>query len=233
EDILPFACAVEMIHTYSLIHDDLPAMDNDDYRRGRLTNHKVYGEAIAILAGDALLNLAFETMINHIARKTSNILSGVKAMQVISDASGAAGMIGGQVVDLENEDKEISGDLLRYMHSRKTGALIKAPVMAAAIVCNANPEQMEYLKVFSEKIGLSFQIKDDILDIEGDFDTLGKSIGSDIANNKSTFVSLYGLNESKALLRSTTQEGINAIESFGEKAEFLKELAEYLINRSH
>lgn len=232
EDVLPFACAIEMIHTYSLIHDDLPSMDNDDYRRGRLTSHKVFGEALAILAGDALLNLAFETMLDHLG-SLKDIRAGINAAGFISKASGTTGMIGGQVVDMENEGGNIPSDLLYYMHACKTGALIKAPVICAGILCGAGREQMDSLNAFSEKIGLSFQIKDDILDIEGDFDDLGKKTGSDIANNKTTFVSLYGLQNSKELLDKMISEGIEALNCFGEKALFLKEIAGYIASRKN
>lgn len=233
EGILPFACAIEMIHTYSLIHDDLPAMDNDDYRRGRLTNHKVFGEAKAILAGDALLNLAFETMLNHTVSNTQNILSKTKAMAFIAKASGVSGMIGGQVIDIESEGKDISAELLEYMHKCKTGALIKAPVMAAALVCNANAENIKNLELYAERIGLAFQIKDDILDVEGNTEVLGKKTGSDEANHKATFVTVYGLEGSKQMLEKITNEAIECISKFGDRAEFLVELAKYLIIREN
>ena len=166
EDVVPYACAIEMIHTYSLIHDDLPAMDNDDYRRGRLTNHKVYGEAIAILAGDGLLNLAFETMLMHAENYGSDLKRHVQAMKIIANASGVSGMIGGQVVDIEAEGRDISTELLEYLHRHKTGALIKAPVIAAAVLCGADETSVKCLESYAEKIGLAFQIKDDILDVE-------------------------------------------------------------------
>lgn len=233
EDVIPFACAIEMIHTYSLIHDDLPAMDNDDYRRGRLTNHKVYGDAIAVLAGDALLNHAFEVMLNDTIVEDANILAKTKAMSIIANAAGPSGMIGGQVVDLESEGKEISKNLLEYMHNCKTGTMLKAPIMSAAVLCGANQEEMEHLEGYAEKIGLAFQIKDDILDIEGNLATMGKKSGSDIANKKSTFVTLYGMGKSKAMLNKITAEAIEYIEYFGEKSEFLKELALYIINRKN
>lgn len=233
EDILPFACALEMIHTYSLIHDDLPAMDNDDYRRGRLTNHKVFGEAMAILAGDALLNLSFEIMLNHVARSTDNVLNKVKAMAAIAEASGTAGMIGGQVVDLESEGKEIPEETLRYMHRCKTGALIKAPVKAAAIICSVDQHNLDSLERFAEDIGLGFQIKDDILDVEGDSKLLGKKTGSDEKNKKSTFISIYGMEESKRMLQEITGQAVRHLDRFGERAGFLKALAEYLLNRDH
>lgn len=231
--VMPFACAVEMIHTYSLIHDDLPSMDNDEYRRGKLTNHMVYGEAMAILAGDALLNLAFETMLKAAVSNTKALEENVKAMKIIASSSGAEGMIGGQVIDLESEGKSISSDLLERMHKRKTGALIKAPVIASAILCGANEKEQEYLELFSDKLGLAFQVKDDILDVEGNSDKLGKKIGSDEANQKSTFVSIYGIDKAKSMLDNLTEDAIGSLKYFGEKAGFLTRLANYLLIREN
>ena len=231
EEVLPFACAIEMIHTYSLIHDDLPAMDNDDYRRGKLTNHKMYGESLAILAGDGLLNMAFEVMLESTSNKPNNLENKIKAMAYIAKSSGVRGMIGGQVIDTESENKEVSIETLEYMHRCKTGALIKAPVVSAAIICNASSEDLQNLKIFAEGIGLAFQIKDDILDVEGSTEKLGKKVGSDASNKKTTYVSLYGLEKSKQMLKETSEEAIRSIEKFGTKAVFLKELAEYLIIR--
>ncbi len=232
KEVMPYACAIEMIHTYSLIHDDLPSMDNDDYRRGKLTNHKVFGEAIAVLAGDALLNFAFETMLKYTLESSFNMLAKVKAMETIANSSGTSGMIGGQVVDLESEGNVIQKDTLLYMHKCKTGAIIKASVISAAIVCGANPHELNCLDNFSEKIGLAFQIKDDILDVEGSADIMGKNSGSDVSNEKSTFVTLYGLQESKRMLDEVTESAICYIEKFGEKAEFLKNLAVYIGKRA-
>lgn len=230
-DVLPFACAIEMIHTYSLIHDDLPAMDNDDYRRGRLTNHKVYGEAMAVLAGDALLNKAFEIILNYSSLNDKNMLNKVKAAAVIAKAAGTSGMIGGQVVDLESEGKEIALETLEYMHKCKTGALIKAPVVSAAILCNAGGNELSMLEGYAGKIGLAFQIKDDILDVEGSLKVMGKKSGSDAAKKKSTYVTLYGLEDAKNLLRQVTEEALGFLEVFGERAYFLKFLANYLVTR--
>ena len=232
-EVLPFACAVEMIHTYSLIHDDLPAMDNDDYRRGRLTNHKVYGEARAILAGDALLNRAFEVMTEAALSEGQNVYTKVKAMDIIVTASGTSGMIGGQIVDLESEGRQIPVELLQYMHRCKTGALISAPILAAAAINNADPEEYDCLKTYSEKIGLAFQIKDDILDIEGDSSQMGKKTGSDEANHKSTYITLYGADKSKAMLKALIEEAVKCLERFGNKADFLKELALYIMKREN
>lgn len=230
-EVLPFACALEMIHTYSLIHDDLPAMDNDDYRRGRLTNHKVYGEATAILAGDALLNFAFEVMADAALKDTGKMQKRLKALKIIAEAAGTRGMIGGQVVDLESEGKVISGELLKYMHSCKTGALIKASVMSSAILCDASDEEMSLLCDYASNIGIAFQIKDDILDVEGNPEIMGKKVGSDASNKKSTYVTLYGIDESKKMLESITNQAIENLRMFGEKGEFLIELAKFLVGR--
>ncbi|NLL04515.1 MAG: polyprenyl synthetase family protein [Clostridiaceae bacterium] len=231
EEVLPYACAIEMIHTYSLIHDDLPAMDNDDYRRGKLTNHKMFGESLAILAGDGLLNMAFEVMLESTSSKPNNLENKIKAMAYIAKSSGIRGMIGGQVIDTESENKEISIETLEYIHRYKTGALIKAPVVSAAIICNATDEESQSLEKFAEGLGLAFQIKDDILDVEGSTEKLGKKVGSDASNKKTTYVSLYGLEKSKQMLNKTSEEAITNLQKFGTKAAFLKELTEYLIVR--
>ncbi|MEG6611863.1 farnesyl diphosphate synthase [Pseudoclostridium thermosuccinogenes] len=233
DQVLPFACALEMIHTYSLIHDDLPAMDDDDYRRGRLTNHKVFGEAMAILAGDGLLNYAFEVMLDHVRKDSSNISAKLEAMHIIARSSGIDGMIGGQVVDLESEGKLIQPELLELMHRKKTGALIKASVLAAAALCNAGTEERASLERYADNLGMAFQIRDDILDVEGDPAEMGKNTGSDQVKNKATFVTLYGLEESKRMLKEMTREAVNPIEMFGEKGTFLRQLAEYLITRNN
>jgi len=233
EQVLPFACATEMIHTYSLIHDDLPSMDNDDYRRGRLTNHKVFGEAMAILAGDGLLNYAYEVMLDYVCKNRDNIYAKIEAMRIIAKFSGIDGMIGGQVVDLECEGKHISPELLEYMHRHKTGALIKAPVLAAAAICNASPEQKASLEKYAGNLGLAFQIRDDILDVEGNVEEMGKSAGKDKAKNKSTFVTFYGLDKSKEMLHQITAEAIDSLAVFGEKGCFLRQLAEYLVTRNN
>jgi geranylgeranyl diphosphate synthase, type II len=232
-DILPYACAIEMIHTYSLIHDDLPAMDNDDYRRGMPTNHKVFGEAVAILAGDALLNFAFELMLRHTLSSDKKQSARLKAMETVARSAGVEGMIGGQVVDLESEGKSIPADLLEYMHKCKTGALIKAPVLAAAILFDAKPKEYGFLEEYSEKIGLAFQIKDDIMDVESSFEDMGKTAGSDAANGKSTFITLYGMEESKRLLNTSINQAVEALNFFGAKAAFLKELASYIEKRQN
>ncbi|MDF2889663.1 MAG: geranylgeranyl pyrophosphate synthase [Clostridia bacterium] len=229
KEVLPFACGIEMIHTYSLIHDDLPAMDNDDYRRGKPTNHKVFGEGFAILAGDALLNKAFEIM--HQALVKTPKLEYIKAAAYISKASGTAGMIGGQCIDLHYENKQIDSKLLNAMHDKKTGAMIKAPLVAGALIAGAKEEDVQRLEKFGQLIGLAFQISDDILDVEGSSEKLGKKTGSDASNNKSTFVSCYGLDKSKEMAKSIIKEAQNSIDLYGNKGLLLKELSNYIIER--
>ncbi len=230
-EVIAFACAIEMIHTYSLIHDDLPAMDNDDYRRGKLTNHKVFGEATAILAGDALLNLAYETMVKDAL--TGNSMAKLKAMEVVAQYAGSLGMIGGQVMDLNGEGRKVDGNELKAMHKLKTGALIKAPVEAAAIISGAGEKEFAALSNYAANLGLAFQIKDDILDVEGSMEEMGKKPGSDALCDKSTYVTLYGLDKSKQLLQDVTCEGIAFLADFGSRAEFLRELASALVTRSN
>ncbi len=232
-EILPYACAIEMIHTYSLIHDDLPAMDNDDYRRGVPTNHKVFGEAMAILAGDALLNGAFELMLDASLSDGRNRDAGLRAMQIVAKAAGADGMIRGQVVDMESEEKNIDKETLEYMHRCKTGALIKAPVTASAVLCGASEKVFEKLDSYAESIGLAFQIKDDIMDVKGDPEQMGKAAGSDAASGKSTYVTLYGIENAQAMLDKTIDTALGALEGFGDKAGFLRELAAFIRDRDH
>lgn len=230
EEILPFAVALEMIHTYSLIHDDLPCMDNDDLRRGKPTNHKVFGEAMALLAGDGLLNKAFEVMIRG-ALLSANKENALNTMEYISSASSDHGMIGGQVIDMENEGKNIPVEVLRKMHELKTGALICAAVMAPAYLNNAGEAEKKALLKYAQCIGLAFQVKDDILDVEGSEELLGKTIGSDNINGKTTYITIYGLDKSKEILDELTKNAVDSLDMFGEKASFLKELANYLLYR--
>lgn len=229
---IPYACALEYIHTYSLIHDDLPAMDNDDLRRGKPTNHKVFGEATAILAGDGLLNSAFETM--AISVEQNMTLNSVRAMRLISECAGINGMIAGQIVDMDSEEKQISYEQLKYLHSKKTGALLRAAVISGAILANADEEQIKALEIYSKNIGLAFQISDDILDETGDVKTLGKNTGSDKANQKSTYVSLFGLEEAKKFANKCIEESVDALKIFdNEKRAFLEELAWFIVNREN
>lgn len=233
EEALPFACAMEMIHTYSLIHDDLPAMDNDDYRRGRLSNHKKYGEAAAILAGDGLLNKAFETGLNAALCSNLNIKNAVKALVEIALSSGSDGMIGGQVVDMFSHDKIVTLEDLKYMYSLKTGAIIKSSVTAGAILGGADERQLMALESYAEKIGLAFQIEDDILDVTSTLEKLGKAIGSDEANNKITYLSFLSIEEAQLQVEKLTEQAIESLTIFEEKASHLIELAKFLTNRDH
>jgi len=228
---VPLACALEMIHTYSLIHDDLPAMDNSDYRRGRLTSHKVYGEAMAILAGDALLNKAFEVVLKEGLHMGVDPLRLLKAVAAIADASGTEGMIGGQVVDLESENTDINIEKLNYMHLHKTGALIIAAAKAGAIIGGADETEVSALETYAKNLGLAFQIKDDILDVEGNQEKLGKPVLSDASNGKSTFVALMGMEQSKSLVKKLSEDAIDCLKIFNERGKFLSELALYLVGR--
>ena len=228
DDYLASACALEMIHTYSLIHDDLPAMDNDDYRRGRLTNHKVYGAGLATLAGDALLTLAFEVLLRQKGVSPETL---VRVVREVSAAAGPDGMVGGQALDLASEGKQIDKDTLRRMHMAKTGALFRAAVRSGAILAGADDAKLAALTEYAEAFGLAFQITDDILDVTGDEAAIGKPVGSDERNQKSTYVTLTSLDEAKRLAREAVDRAHQALAPLGEKAAFLDELAEYLITR--
>lgn len=232
-EVIPFACAMEMIHTYSLIHDDLPAMDNDDYRRGRLSNHKKYGEATGILAGDALLNRAFETGLEAALNSNVHITSSVKALREIAKSSGADGMIGGQVVDIYGNDKISSVEELKYMYSLKTGAIIKSSVIAGGILGGADEIQLKSLELYAENIGIAFQIEDDILDVTSTQEKLGKKIGSDIANHKVTYLSFASIEQARKDVENFTKNALKSLEIFGDKAVHLTELALYLTSRDH
>lgn len=229
DDVFPIAAAMEMIHVFSLIHDDLPAMDDDDFRRGQPTNHKVFGDATAILAGDALLALAFVplTDLDHNKYDPKNIL---KVIRLFSEATGTKGMIGGQVIDLESERKEISKERLEKLHLMKTGALIRASILGPAYLKDVSEEMLKNLECFAKSVGLSFQIADDILDVEGG-EEIGKDVGSDIEKGKSTYVSLLGLDGAKKELSRVYEEGLQALQDFGEKAIPLRELARYIVER--
>ena len=227
-EVIPFACAMEMIHTYSLIHDDLPAMDNDDLRRGMPTSHVKYGEAVAILAGDALLNRAFEIMSEYNGHNPERAL---KAINMLAMSSGTEGMIGGQIVDIESEGKEISLDTLRYLHLNKTGAIIRSACTIGALLGGGSDEEIKAADEFAKNLGIAFQIQDDILDVEGTEEELGKPIGSDAEENKNTYVSLLGLEKSKELSKEYSEKAKGALKIFGDKAEFLIWLTDYLTDR--
>lgn len=232
EMAMPTACALEMIHTMSLIHDDLPAMDNDDYRRGKLTNHKVYGEDIAILAGDGLLAYAFE----FIASQSDNVPA-ERLLQVISrlgKAVGAAGLVGGQVVDLESEGKpDIQEETLNFIHTHKTGALLEACVVCGAILAGAESEDLQRLSRYAQNIGLAFQIVDDILDITATQEELGKTAGKDLQAQKATYPSLWGIEESASRARQLVKAAKDELAPFGKKAEPLIAIADFITTRTH
>lgn len=231
KEAMEMAASIEMIHTYSLIHDDLPAMDNDDLRRGKPTNHKIYGDAIATLAGDALLNEAMIVMMNYSLSHGENAL---KAAREIAVAAGADGMIGGQVVDILSEDKEsISEEELKYMHLKKTGELIRSSIMAGAILGEAPKEDIEKLDAYGRKLGLAFQIIDDILDVVGDAKKLGKNTNKDEVLNKCNFITMYGLENCKDLAKKLTLECINLLDSLTKDASNLKELTINLLKRDY
>lgn len=228
EEVIDVAAAIEMIHTYSLIHDDLPCMDNDDLRRGRPTNHKVFGYSIALLAGDGLLNEAMNIMFNYCTGKSEEAL---KACSIISKAASSNGMIGGQVVDILSEGKKISEDELRYMHKKKTGELIKAAIVSGAILGKAPSHELELLAQYGDKLGLAFQIKDDILDVVGDTKIMGKKSKSDLENDKCTYVTLYGIDKCKAICEELTEDCINIIDKIHGNTEYIKEITELLLKR--
>lgn len=223
-DAAPFAAAVEMIHTYSLIHDDLPCMDNDDFRRGKPTNHKIYGEAMAVLAGDALLTEAFAC----IAKANFSAESRIRAVDVLSECSGALGMVGGQVLDIQSEQRQCTRQDVLDIQSRKTGALIRAACVLGVIAGNGTAEQISAAAEFAAHIGLAFQIRDDILDVIGDAQELGKSVGTDA--NKNTFVQLYGLERCNELVRKHTEQAVAALDAFRD-TQFMRALALHLTTR--
>ena len=226
KEIIDMAAAIEMIHTYSLIHDDLPCMDNDDLRRGKPTNHKVYGENIAVLAGDALLN---EAMILLMDFSIKNGKDALVAAREIAYAAGADGMIGGQVVDIINEGKRISKEELNYMHLKKTGELIRSSIVAGAILAEADKSEIDLLNKFGMNLGLAFQIKDDILDVTGDVEKLGKNTLADV--NKSNFITMYGLEECKVMCEDLTAECITILDKISVNTDILKALTIELLER--
>lgn len=226
--ILPFACGLEMIHTYSLIHDDLPAIDNDDYRRGQPTCHKAFGEALAILAGDGLLTEAFRLMTQESSVDPKTVLS---IVHEIARASGISGMVGGQVVDIESEGKEVSFPTIEYIHNHKTGSLITTSVRTGVKLGGGNDETLQAFTHFGERIGLAFQIVDDILNVEGKAEILGKSTGSDQSKHKATYPSLLGIEESKKRAFTLMESALNALHPFGSEVEPLRGIAKYIVLR--
>ena len=229
--LLPIAGTLELIHTYSLIHDDLPAMDDDDLRRGRPTCHKVYGEAMAILAGDGLLNRAFEVLSDPRRLKTVTAQRLIAITREIATASGVFGMVGGQVVDMESEGKDVDLPTLEYIHTHKTGSLIRASVRAGAIYAKASEKRLKDLTRYGERIGLAFQIADDILDIVGSQEEIGKDVGSDLKKGKKTFPSFFGLEDSRRRAKEVADQAVAALKDFDRKADPLRELAKYIVTR--
>ncbi len=230
---LPLACAVEYIHTYSLIHDDLPCMDNDDYRRGKLSNHKVYGEAFALLAGDGLLTAAFEKISQGALDGLYNADVALNVTKTLSDLAGARGMIGGQVIDLSNENNpDATLELLNLLDKLKTGALIKAACVLGCICAGSGEKEIIAASEFAEKIGLAFQIKDDVLDVTSSLEKLGKQTGSDLENGKSTYVSILGIEKCESLVESLTDEALICLETFNNN-QALTAYANYLAKRDY
>lgn len=227
---MPTACALEMIHTMSLIHDDLPSMDNDDYRRGIPTNHKVYGEAMAILAGDALLAYAFQVIAQTEAVPAQRVLEVVRRLGL---AASAMGLVGGQVVDIESEGKQISLETLQYIHEHKTGALLEISVVSGALLGGASSQQVEILSSYAHKVGLAFQIIDDVLDITATDEQLGKTAGKDLAQAKATYPSFWGVEASQAKAQQLIAEAKAILKPFGEKAVILEHLADFITQRHY
>ena len=232
EQAMPFACAVEMIHAYSLIHDDLPCMDNDDMRRGKPSNHKVFGESYALLAGDGLLTKAFETALREEAFRTAGFDRAAKAAAVLAQCAGEYGMVGGQCIDLETENKEVSVDVLREKDTGKTANLIMAACMMGCIAAGADDACIEAAKKYALHIGLAFQIRDDILDVAGNAEELGKNIGIDAQNGRCTYVSLLGLKKAQALVDSYTEIALEALNAFSGDTEYLRTFAVQLAKRN-
>ena len=227
---LPVACGLEMIHTYSLIHDDLPCMDDDDYRRGRLTTHKVYGEAMGVLSGVTLLNYAYETMFRAF-ELTDDKDRVIRAVRIMAEKTGIYGMLGGQSVDVENDGKPLEKDLLDYIYEHKTSALIEASMMAGAVLAGADEEQTSMIEQAASDIGLAFQIQDDILDMTSSLEVLGKPIGSDERNHKVTYVTLWGMEHAVDEVNRLSQEAVRLLDGFSGDSTFLRELFCYLIHR--
>lgn len=230
EIVKPFMAGIEMIHTHSLIHDDLPAIDNDDYRRGRLTTHKVYGEAMGVLSGAALLNYAYETMFKAFTMGKDDIKV-AKALKIMAEKTGIYGMLGGQSVDVENDGKPVEKEMLDYIYEHKTSALIECSMMAGAVLAGATDEQVNKIEKAARNIGLAFQIQDDILDVTSTSEELGKPVHSDEKNHKVTYVTLFGIEEASRQVKSLSEEAVQIIESLEQKNEFLNELIKELVSR--
>lgn len=230
-DVMPVACALELIQTYSLIHDDLPAMDNDNLRRGKPTNHNIFGEALALLAGDGLLTEAFHLMASCGERPGTDARLLLRVISTIAEAAGYAGMVGGQVVDMQWQGKQADLDAVQFIHSHKTAALIRASVVSGAILAGATDSQIEAISSYGEKTGLAFQISDDILDLESDSHTLGKQVGMDIKLGKATYPAVTGIEHSKQTQSKLVEDAVAALETFDRRADPLRAIARYVIER--
>ncbi len=231
KDVLPVACAIELIHTYSLIHDDLPVMDDDDMRRGKPTNHKVFGEAMALLAGDGLLTQAFHVMTQADFENRVRPGALLTVIGLIAKAAGYEGMVGGQVVDIQSEGKKVDPPILEFIHTHKTAALITASVASGAILAGGEEHQVNALTSYGQNIGLAFQVSDDILDIEGNSQELGKDVGSDERLGKITYPALVGLSRSKEIQRELLEQAIESLEPFDHRSDPLRHMARYIIAR--
>ena len=228
--VMPVACALEMIHTYSLIHDDLPAMDNDDLRRGKPTNHKVFGEAVALLAGDGLLTEAFRVMAQASLEKIRSEAL-LRVIHLVAEASGHQGMVGGQLTDIRSEGKKVEPETVEFIHSHKTGALIRASVTAGAVLAGASEDRVRAISQYGAGIGMAFQISDDILDVEGDREDMGKNVGGDARKRKVTYPSVHGLGRSKETQKQWVDRAIDSLQDFDSKADPLRAIATYIIER--
>lgn len=232
KEVEPFAAAMEMIHTSSLIHDDLPAIDNDEYRRGKKTTHAVYGEALGVLSGDALLNYAYETACIAFSMEANTVNVG-KAMSILTKKTGIYGMLGGQSVDVTNEGKEISREMLDYIYENKTSALIESSMMVGAVLAGATSEELDVMEKIGKKVGQAFQIRDDILDVTSTMKELGKPVFSDEKNHKVTYVTLRGLSQATKDVEEISEEAIRLLQGFPQQNPFLQELVRSLVNRKN
>ena len=230
DQVIPTACALECIHAFSLIHDDLPCMDNDNYRRGLPTNHRVFGDAMALLAGDALLTLAFQLIVENSCEIPAERL--LPIVHLIARASGTRGMVGGQVADMEAEGKPVEKETLMFIHAHKTGALLSASVQAGAIIAGATEEQQNAISAYGEHVGLAFQIADDVLDVTGDENLIGKPVGSDQERGKATFPSLFGLDESRRIAQKEMEAALNCLNIFDNQSDPLRAIARFIVDRN-